>query len=63
MSSPYITTNTNYVKRSLIDYGYTGYIETVHIPVSPVFRHLDINKNVLRRELNLPEDKILLLSV
>lgn len=63
MTSPYITANTDYVKNSVIDYGYVGYIETIYIPVAPAFRHLNIDKMALRKELNLPYDKILLLSV
>lgn len=63
LNSPYITTNTDYVKNSLIKYGYKGYIETVYLPVSKVFRKLDETKTKLRLELNLPLDKILLLSV
>ncbi|MCW6168979.1 MAG: glycosyltransferase [Thermoplasmatales archaeon] len=63
LRSPYITTNTDYVKNSLIRYGYRGKIETIHHPISNIFKELTEAKEKLRRELNLPTDKVLLLSV
>lgn len=64
MKSPYIATNTEYVKKALMKYGYRGNIETIYIPVSKVFRKLEgEDKGKLRKKLGLPVDKILLLSV
>ncbi|MEM3830014.1 MAG: glycosyltransferase [Conexivisphaerales archaeon] len=57
-----VLANTNYVKDSLIEYGFTGKIETVYHPVKPYFRPIK-DKNALRRELGLPEDKKLILSI
>lgn len=63
MKSKYIITNTNYVKRNVIKWGYKGNIDNVCHPASSVFSKLDISKKVLRKQLGLPEDKKLLLSI
>lgn len=63
LNSQYIITDTDYVRNSLIKYGYKGYIETIRIPVANVFRKLNESKEKLRMELNLPPNKILLLSI
>ncbi len=58
----HILTETNYVKNSLIDYGFSGEIETIYLPVSPFFRHIE-DKASLRKKLDLPIDKKLILSI
>lgn len=63
LNSPYVITDTDYVKKSLIRYGYKGKVETIYIPVSPVFRKLEDDQSKIRNQLGLPLDKILLLSV
>jgi len=57
-----VLTNSNYVKKSLLEYGFTGNIETIYLPVAPYFKKLQ-DKNEIRKELGLPDNKILLLSV
>jgi len=57
-----VLTNSNYVGKSLLEYGFTGNIETIYLPVSPYFEKLQ-HKNEIRKELGLPDNKILLLSV
>jgi len=63
MHSNYITTNTNYVKESLITWGYKGKIYVINLPVADSFYHINEDKNKIRKELNLPLDKILILNV
>ncbi len=63
MKSKYIITNTNYVKKSVIKWGYKGNIDYVYLPASSNFYKLDISKKRLRKQLGLPEDKKLLLSI
>ena len=53
---------SDYVRNSLIRYGFTGQTDTIYLPITPYFRHLD-NKIALRRELGLPLHKKLILSV
>ncbi len=57
-----VLTNSNYVRKSLLEYGFTGHIETVYLPIAPFFKKLQ-NRNEIRNELGLPNNKILLLSV
>ena len=57
-----VLTNSNYVRTSLLEYGFTGNVETIYHPVGPYFKRLT-DKNKIRVELGLPIDKILLLSV
>ena len=57
-----VLTNSNYVRKSLLEYGFTGNIETIYLPVAPYFKKLR-NKNEIRKELGLPDNKIMLLSV
>ena len=57
-----VLTNSNYVRKSLLEYGFTGHIETVYLPIAPFFKKLQ-NRNEIRKELGLPDNKILLLSV
>jgi len=57
-----VLTNSNYVKKSLLEYGFTGNIETIYHPIASYFKKLQ-NKNEIRKELGLPDNKILLLSV
>ncbi len=57
-----ILTNSNYVKTSLLEYGFTGSIETISHPVAPYFKKLQ-GRDKIRNELGLPDGKTLLLSV
>ena len=57
-----VLTNLNYVRKSLLEYGFNGNIETIYLPVAPYFKKLR-NKNETRKELGLLADKIILLSV
>jgi len=57
-----VLANSNYVKSSLLEYGFTGNIETIYLPVDPYFKKLH-DRDKFRKELGLPDDKILLLSV
>ena len=57
-----VLTNSNYVRKSLLEYGFTGNIETIYHPVAPYFKKLQ-NRIEIRNELGLPNNKILLLSV
>ncbi len=58
----HVITITEYVKKSLIQYGFHGEITAIHSPVGNHFFELQ-DKVALRHELNLPLDKKLLLSV
>lgn len=58
----HIIATSNYVKESLIDYGFESKIEVIFSPVSD-FSHLSTDKSILRSKLNLPLDKKLVLSV
>jgi glycosyltransferase involved in cell wall biosynthesis len=55
-------TTTNYVKKDLENYGYPGTIHVIGYPVDPEFHDLN-NKISVRKILNLPEDKKIILSV
>lgn len=57
-----VLTNSNYVRKSLLEYGFTGNVETIYHPVGPYFKRLT-DKDKIRIELGLPIDKICLLSV
>ena len=57
-----VITNSNHVRKSLLEYGFTGNIETIYHPVDPHFKKLE-GVEKLRNELGLPERKTLLLSV
>lgn len=57
-----VITPTNYIKRSLEAYGFDGKITSIYTPVRPIFRNLP-NKKELRRELGLPLEKTLILSI
>ncbi len=63
MHSKFIAVNTNYVKKSLLKWGYNGNIYVINIPVSESFYMLKEDKSTIRGELNLPRDKTLILSV
>ena len=58
----YVITTSDYVKKSLVKYGYRNEITTIHPPVGQSFFPI-ADKDRLRKELNLPIEKILLLSV
>ncbi|QRF74994.1 glycosyltransferase, family [Thermoplasmatales archaeon] len=53
---------SKYIRKSLMDYGFTGNIEVVYRPPPDTFFHIE-DRNKLREELGLPVDKILILSV
>jgi glycosyltransferase involved in cell wall biosynthesis len=55
-------TTTNYVKKDLENYGYPGTIHVIGYPVDPEFNDLN-NKQSVRKLLNLPEGKKIILSV
>ena len=57
-----VLTNSNYVRKALLEYGFTGDIETIHLPIDPYFKKLQERKKI-RSELGLPDSKTLLLSV
>jgi glycosyltransferase involved in cell wall biosynthesis len=59
----HIITNTSALKEELQEFGFDGDIETVHLPYSQNFRKLPVAKETLRKKLNLPVDKVLILSV
>ncbi len=63
MTSKYIITNTNYVRKSVIKWGYKGYIFHISIPPSQNFYNMKKTKNTIRKQLGLPENKKLLLSI
>lgn len=54
---------SDFVRKELIDYGFEGKITTIYQPTPRYFHMLNIDKKDLRKELALPLDKILLLSV
>lgn len=58
----HVITTSDYVKNSLIKYGFRNEITTIHPQVGKNFRLID-DKVKLREELDLPKDKKLLLSV
>ena len=49
-----VLTNSNYVRKSLLEYGFTGNIETIHLSIDPYFKKLQ-EKDKIRNELGLPE--------
>jgi len=59
----WIVTSTDVLKHELIDFGFTGNIRTIHHPYSPLFKKLDINKDNLRKELGLPLNKKIIISI
>lgn len=59
----HIITNTNTLKLQLEEFGFDGDITTVYLPYSQNFSELSVEKNILRKRLNLPVDKTLILSV
>ena len=63
MKSETITVNTNHVKKSLIEWGYKGSISVINLPVSESFYSIGEDKGTIRKELNLPVNKILILSI
>lgn len=58
----HVITGTEYVKNGMIDYGFDGKIEVLPPPISKDFFPIN-DKKALRRELGLPIDKTLILSV
>jgi len=59
----HVITNTNILKKELKEFGFDGDIKTVYLPYSQDFQKLSVAKEALRRKLNLPVDKVLILSV
>ena len=59
----WVVTNTEVLKHELIDFGFTGNIRAIHLPYSPVFKKIDVTKKNLRKELGLPQDKKIIISV
>lgn len=59
----HIITETNTLKQELEEFGFDGDIETVYLPYSKNFHKLSVEKDFLRKRLNLPVDKTLILSV
>ncbi|MEM0136744.1 MAG: glycosyltransferase family 1 protein [Thermoplasmatales archaeon] len=57
-----VLATSNYIKNSLISYGFSGNIEMIYLPISPGFKKIR-NKIGLRKELNLSIDEKLILSV
>lgn len=57
-----VIVNTNYVRKSLENYGFSGKMSVISPLVREEFRHLD-GKSALRAELALPQEKKLVLSV
>ena len=55
-------TTTNYVKKDLENYGYSGTIHVIGYPVDPEFHDLN-DKQSARKLLNLPANKKIILSV
>ncbi len=61
-SFPNVLTNSNYVRKSLINFGFRGKISALYPPVGDHFKPLG-NREELREKLGLPTNKILVLSV
>lgn len=62
MKLPYLCANSQHVANALKEYGYNGDTFVLHPPVSRTYSKID-DKNGLRKKLNLPTDRILILSV
>ncbi len=60
---PVTSTISEFTKKSMEDYGFNGRIHVVPNTISKTFRPLNIDKSTLRKKLNLPLDKKLVLSV
>ena len=60
---PVIMAISNTTKQALIDYGFDGKIMTIYNPVNKNFFPMNIGKEILRKQLGLPLDKKLVLSV
>lgn len=63
MNSGNILTISNVVMNDLKKYGFKGNIQVIHHPVSQNFRKLSESKESIRKKLNLPINKKLILSV
>ncbi|WP_393971860.1 glycosyltransferase [Oxyplasma meridianum] len=57
-----VITDSNYVKKHLIDNGFEGRITRIYPPVSDDFAHIE-DKKKIRDQLGLPHEKILILVV
>lgn len=58
-----ILADSRATQRDMQNEGFEGEIRVIYPPVWPDFRQLQSKKNVLRKELGLPQDKSLILSV
>ena len=60
---PIILTVSNFIKNSLLDYGFEGQIHVIYQPVSKSYFPIEEAKDQLRKRMNLPLNKKLVLSV
>ena len=61
--APYIITFTRALKREIESEGFEGRVESIYPPVSDFIHEMRGAKKIIRKKLNLPDDKIFLLSV
>ena len=61
--APYVITFTHALKREIESEGFEGRVEIIYPPVSDFIHEMRGAKKIIRKKLNLPDDKILLLSV
>lgn len=59
----YILTNTETLRLELLDRGYTGLVQSIHLPIPEGFHILSVDREKLRSQLGLPKNKKLILSV
>ena len=57
-----IITPTDHIKKSLYQYGFEGKIQSIFTPVRNIFKQMP-DKNGIRKELGLPLEKKLILSI
>jgi len=60
---PITLTVSNFIKNSLLDYGFEGQIHVIYQPVSKSYFPIEEAKDQLRKRMNLPLNKKLVLSV
>ncbi len=59
----YVITQTEHLKNELRQFGFSGNIYVIYLSYSTQFRPLGVNKYDLRKSLNLPADRKLIMSV
>lgn len=59
----HVIVQTNSLKKDLIEFGFTGYIDVIPLATSPTFRQLDVRKEAIRLKYGLPINKKIILSV